>query len=162
MTLSIEAAALLGALALGSATAAPEPDGLAHYGRAVDRSSLLMPDKPPCVDGALIGRLRPTGERELVALSPDYRSTRRWFEFQPRATLFGPAAPPAIRFGVIGNPHLPDRDNMVMLVRRTPDGSLESVNTELFIRDWRGREFIPLVWPPLRGLRGSSWLPIGF
>jgi len=155
----IAAAAVLGA---GAATA-QEDLSQVNWGHPAPRPSLMPPDKPPCVDGAMLGTLSrgPPG----IVDEPGgayHGSTRYWYDFRPQRVLFGLAAPRSVRFPVLGDARIALGDNVVLLVRREAGGALGFVHAEPAIPDRGNRRFIPLVWAPLPRLPGASWLPPGY
>jgi hypothetical protein len=164
MTVSIERAGLIASLLLGAAPATAQEDlSQAHWGHPAPRPSITLPDKPPCVDGAMIGTLS-RGPPEIVD-DPGgsyHGGTRYWFNFRPERVLFGLEAPHSVRFPVLGDARLPLGDNVVLLVRREEGGELGFVHADFAIPDRQNRPFIPLVWAPLRGLEWATWLPPGY
>lgn len=162
MRLSIAAIALA-TLSLPAAAAAQRWEDQALYAHPIVSPLLPVPlAQPPCIDAAMLGALRRDGHEPIVDPHSPYRgSTLYWFAFSPARLLFGGVAPQAIRFSIIGDATIALGDNVVLFVREK-NGGLAFVHADYAVPDRRNRPFIPLVWAPLRGLRGASWLPLGY
>ncbi|HVQ08758.1 MAG TPA: hypothetical protein VMS43_10030 [Allosphingosinicella sp.] len=157
--LGVAAAALLGA---GGATA-QEDLSQANWGRPPPRTSVMPLDKPPCVDGAMLGTLsRGPGEMVDDRDGSFHGGTRYWYDFRPERVLFGLDAPQSVRFAVLGDARIALGDNVVLLVRREAGGALGYVHADVAVPDRGNRRFIPLVWAPLRRFGWASWLPPGY
>jgi hypothetical protein len=164
MMVSIERAGLAALLLLGAGAAAAQEDlSQIGWGHPPPPPSMLLPDKPPCVDGAMLGTLS-RGPPEIVD-DPGgsfHGSTRYRYDFRPERVLFGLDAPRSVRFEVLGDARIALGDNVVLLVRREAGGTLGYVHADVAVPDHGNRRFIPLVWAPLRRLGWASWLPPGY
>jgi hypothetical protein len=155
----IAAAALLGA----AAAAAQEDLSQAHWGHPAPLPDLTPLDKPPCVDGAMLGTLSRGPPETVDEPGGTYHgSTRYWYDFRPQRVLFGLDAARSVRFPVLGDARIALGDNVVLLVRREADGALGFVHADPAIPDRGNQRFIPLVWAPLSRLPGATWLPPGY
>jgi hypothetical protein len=161
MRLSITAIALA-TLWLPAAAAAQRWEDQALYARPIVGPPVPDLTRPPCIDGAILGALRRDGNEVIGDPHGPYRgSTRYWFAFSPARLLFGSVAPRAVRFSIIGDATIALGDNVVLFVREG-NGALGYVHADYAVPDRRNRPFVPLVWAPLRDLRGASWLPLGY
>jgi len=165
MRLSIKAIGLA-VLALPGAARAQQGDwrDQALYAHPIVSPAVPHPlHLPPCIDGAMLGALRRDTHEVIVDPHSPYRgSTLYWFAFSPARLLFGGMAPQALRFSIIGDATIALGDNVVLFVRRGENGALAFVHADYAVPDRGNRPFIPLVWAPLRELRGASWLPVGY
>jgi hypothetical protein len=165
MRLSITAIGLAALVLPGAARAQPgDWRDQALYARPIVGVPVPRPlAQPICIDGAMLGALRRDTHEVIVDPHSPYRgSTRYWLAFSPARLLFGGIAPQAVRFSIIGDATIPLGDNVVLFVRREESGALAFVHADYAIADRGNRPFIPLVWAPLDGFRGSSWLPRGY